>query len=47
MNKGGSGLKNFMLKTLFKNSWGKSRELPVIAKKSFHQQWKDKYKGFE
>jgi L-lactate dehydrogenase complex protein LldF len=47
MNQGGSGIKNFMLRTLFKNTWGKNRELPVIAKKSFHQLWKEKYQGFE
>jgi L-lactate dehydrogenase complex protein LldF len=47
MNKGGSGIKNFMLSNLFKNSWGRSRSLPVVAKKSFHQLWKEKYSGYE
>lgn len=39
MNKGGSGLKNFVMKNFFKSSWGDRRELPVIAKKSFNEQW--------
>ncbi len=39
MNKGSSGIKNFILKNFFKSQWGDRRELPVIAHKSFNQQW--------
>ena len=39
MNKGSSGMKNFILKNFFKSQWGDRRELPVIAPKSFNQQW--------
>ena len=39
MNKGSSGMKNFILKNFFKSQWGDRRELPVIAHKSFNQQW--------
>ncbi|HEY0667817.1 MAG TPA: LutB/LldF family L-lactate oxidation iron-sulfur protein [Sphingobacteriaceae bacterium] len=37
--------KNFLLKKLFKKSWGKERELPKVAEKSFSQSWKDKTSG--
>ena len=40
MNTGGSGLKNMGLKLLFGSSWGKHRELPKIAKRSFNKQWR-------
>lgn len=39
MNKGSSGIKNFVLRNFFKSQWGERRELPVIAHKSFNQQW--------
>ena len=39
MNKGSSGIKNFILRNFFKSQWGERRELPVIASKSFNQQW--------
>ncbi len=42
MNTGGAGIKNFMMKMLFKNTWGGKREMPIIAKKSFNQLWKEK-----
>lgn len=32
--------KNFLLKLLFKNTWGKNRKLPKIAQKSFSKMWK-------
>ena len=39
INKGGSGIKNFVLRNFFKSKWGNRRELPVIAQKSFNQMW--------
>jgi L-lactate dehydrogenase complex protein LldF len=39
-----AGMKNFMLKKFFSKMWGKRRELPVIAPKSFKQMW-DERKG--
>lgn len=33
--------KNLMLRTFFKKSWGKHRELPKVAEKSFSKQWKE------
>ena len=36
-------VKNFLLKTFFKKSWGKYRELPKVAPKSFNQQWKEEH----
>ncbi len=44
MNIGGAGIKNFMMNLLFKKTWGGKREMPVIAKKSFNQLWKEKGK---
>ncbi|QJD96473.1 lactate utilization protein [Mucilaginibacter robiniae] len=35
----GTGIKNFFLKTFFKDSWGQRRELPQVAEKSFAQRW--------
>ncbi|MGI4806240.1 MAG: LutB/LldF family L-lactate oxidation iron-sulfur protein [Janthinobacterium lividum] len=34
--------KNFLLKFLFKYTWGHLREMPEIAQKSFSQQWQEK-----
>lgn len=45
MEKGGSKLKNFMLKQFFKKSWGERRNLPEVAPKSFNQIWRDRSKG--
>ena len=42
----GGGLKNMALKYTFRKAWGPRRELPVIAKKSFAQLWKEQ-KGDE
>ncbi|HSZ72429.1 MAG TPA: LUD domain-containing protein, partial [Cytophagaceae bacterium] len=44
MNFGGSSLKNMALGFLFKNSWGKHRNMPELAPKSFNEQWKEKNK---
>lgn len=43
-NTGGAGIKNFMMRLLFKKTWGAKRDMPVIAKKSFNQLWKEKSK---
>lgn len=37
----GGKIKNMMLNTFFKKSWGKHRDLPVVAPKSFSKQWKE------
>ncbi|MGZ3753857.1 MAG: LutB/LldF family L-lactate oxidation iron-sulfur protein [Mucilaginibacter sp.] len=37
--------KNWLLKKLFKNTWGRYREMPKVAPKSFTQQWQEKYQG--
>lgn len=34
--------KNYLLKTLFKNTWGQFREMPKVAEKSFAELWKEK-----
>ncbi len=44
MNLGGASIKNFVLHSLFKNTWGKKRTLPQVATKSFNEQWKEKSK---
>ncbi len=35
----GGRFKNFLLKTFFKKAWGKHRDLPVVADKSFAKQY--------
>lgn len=40
MERGGSKMKNFMLKQFFKKTWGDRRELPTVARKSFNEIWK-------
>jgi L-lactate dehydrogenase complex protein LldF len=42
MDKGGSKIKNFMLKQFFKKQWGNRRDLPEVAPKSFNQLWKER-----
>lgn len=37
-------IKNFFIRRFGSKAWGKKRELPTLAKKSFSQQWKDKEK---
>lgn len=37
-------MKNFFLKTFFKKSWGKYREMPKVAPKSFAKQWEEHQK---
>jgi L-lactate dehydrogenase complex protein LldF len=43
MNLVGSGMKNFLLGFLFKESWGRRRKTPVLSPRSFNQLWRDKY----
>lgn len=38
----GGKIKNFLLKYLFKRKWGKYRDMPVIAEKSFARQWTER-----
>ncbi|MCU0431897.1 MAG: lactate utilization protein [Bacteroidia bacterium] len=42
MEKGGSKLKNFMLRQFFRKQWGNRRELPAVAPKSFNQIWRER-----
>ncbi|MCA6362057.1 MAG: lactate utilization protein [Bacteroidetes bacterium] len=42
MEKGGSKLKNFMLRQFFRKQWGNRRELPSVAPKSFNQIWRER-----
>jgi L-lactate dehydrogenase complex protein LldF len=35
--------KNFLLRNFFKKSWGKYRELPKVAPKSFNKQWREEH----
>ena len=37
----GGKMKNIFIKTFFKKSWGKHRNLPEVAGKSFSKQWKE------
>jgi L-lactate dehydrogenase complex protein LldF len=38
----GGGIKNFLLKSLFRNIWGKHRSRPEVAPKSFAKLWEEK-----
>jgi L-lactate utilization protein LutB len=42
LEKGGSKLKNFMLRQFFRKSWGDQRNLPEVSAKSFNQLWKER-----
>jgi L-lactate dehydrogenase complex protein LldF len=42
MDKGGAKVKNFMLRQFFRKQWGESREMPVVATRSFNQVWRDR-----
>ncbi len=44
MDSFGGKFKNFFLKLLFKKIWGKYREMPVVAPKSFAKLWEEKGK---
>lgn len=43
MEKPSPSIKNMALKMLFKNSWGKRREMFKIAPKSFNKMWAEKF----
>lgn len=47
LNLFGGGIKNFVLRNFFKKAWGKHRELPKIAKRSFSEEWKERQKNNE
>ncbi|QQL49772.1 LutB/LldF family L-lactate oxidation iron-sulfur protein [Mucilaginibacter ginkgonis] len=40
-----TGVKNFLFNKLFAKAFGKYRELPKLADKSFNQQWRERSKG--
>ena len=40
----GGKMKNFFLKVLFKKIWGKYREMPEVAPKSFSKQYEESKK---
>ncbi|HYG40209.1 MAG TPA: LutB/LldF family L-lactate oxidation iron-sulfur protein [Cytophagales bacterium] len=42
MNLLGGGAKSFLLRTLFKDTWGKRRESPQLPSRSFNQLWKER-----
>jgi L-lactate dehydrogenase complex protein LldF len=42
MNKGTS-IKQFMLNSFFKSSWGERREFPKLAERSFNQMWREQF----
>ncbi len=42
MNGGRAGAKNWLLRTFFGKQWGGRRALPVLAPRSFNQQWAEK-----
>ena len=39
----GGKVKNFVMNTLFKKSWGDYREMPKVAEKSFAQRWAEEH----
>ncbi len=45
LNRASAGLKSFVLRYLFKKTWGKRRELPLFPAKSFNQQWREQMNG--
>ena len=40
----GGKMKNFLMRSFFKGAWGKHRELPEVAPKSFSKQWRQENK---
>jgi L-lactate dehydrogenase complex protein LldF len=47
MNMGSPSVKNFIIGLLFRNTWGKNREIPKLAPKSFNQLWKERLSSFD
>jgi L-lactate dehydrogenase complex protein LldF len=45
LNLGGSGIKQWAIDVLFKNSWSKRRREPILAPKSFNELWKKGKRG--
>jgi L-lactate dehydrogenase complex protein LldF len=45
MNLGGTGLKQWVLDVLFKNTWSKRRSEPILAPKSFNEMWKKHHRS--
>jgi L-lactate dehydrogenase complex protein LldF len=45
MDMGSSGLRNFIMKKYFKETWGKNHELPKFPKKSFREIFKEQNKN--
>lgn len=43
MERGNATLKNTAMQLLFKNSWGKHRDMLKFAPKSFNEQWKEQH----
>ncbi len=41
----GGGTKNFFMRLFFKKTWGRHREMPTVAEKSFAQQWQEMNKS--
>ena len=37
----GGKIKNYLMKTFFKKSWGHYKEMPEVSEKSFSQKWKE------
>jgi L-lactate dehydrogenase complex protein LldF len=42
MDMGGFGVRNFAYKKVLGSQWGPHRDLPILARKSFNQLWKEK-----
>lgn len=42
LEKGGSKVRNFMIRQFFRKIWGYERELPQVATKSFYQLWMER-----
>jgi len=42
VDKFGGKTKNWFLRNFFRKNWGKHRDLPVVAEKSFSKQWKER-----
>ena len=43
----GGKMKNFLLRTFFKSTWGHLKDMPAVADKSFSKQWQERNKTEE